>query len=302
MNFFFNILVAFFLCASSCLCYANANTISNKELYKQVIQTLADDTMKGREVASIYETKAADYIKITLQKYLPAKIQTQEFDFFNPEINALQHSKNVYSYINNNAAKTILIGAHYDHIGLGGLKSLSYNSNGKVFNGADDNASGVAMAIVLAKDYKLWASKKYNYIFVFYSAHEVGLYGSTAFKSFAVNNFKPIYLAINFDMLGRLDEREKTLTIFGYDKFSSKNNFFLKQHPFLKFNISDKEKINHTDVALYYKSNIYSLSFTTGIHLYYHKITDDEKYINYQGLEAIQKTIEEFLSSITNNI
>lgn len=290
--------ILFFLCLNTHAICSSGNKVL-LSLYKNVIETLADDNMQGRAVSSKYETEAADFIFGQFAGSKLGKPVIQEFEFLNPETKQQQLSKNVYCYVNNNASQTILIGAHYDHIGLGEIKSLSLSKKGQVHNGADDNASGVALMIGLMNQYQMWALKQYNYIFVAYSAHEIGLYGSKDFKDYIALKVKPLALVLNFDMVGRLDENEKIVAIYGYNSISARNSFFSQKIENLNIRTDENDMVYLTDASIFAKSNIPSLSFTTGTHDDYHKVTDDAKYINYKGIYTIQKAIEGFLKTIS---
>ncbi len=273
----------------------SARESSLKPFYKKVIEILASDSLQGREVSTIYEDKAADYITDQFENFRSFKTHRQYFQFTNPENGRMLLSKNIYCYIDHHASKTILISAHYDHIGLGGSKSLSYHNQGQVHHGADDNASGVALMLGLAKNFKHWRNKKYNYLFVAYSAHEVGLFGSSSFKKFAEKQFKHIILVMNFDMVGRLDSKERILSVYGYSSLAKKDDFFRQTPKNIKYSIDENDKVIQTDAGTFASSGVYALSFTTGIHEDYHKISDEARYINLDGIEVIQHLLEQFL-------
>lgn len=267
--------------------------------YKKVVETLADDNMQGRAVSSVYEDKSAHYILKQFSSFDLAKPALQYFEFANPDNGGLQTSKNVYCYIDNKASKTILIGAHYDHIGLGETRSLSFNKKGQVHNGADDNASGVALMLGLYVSLRQWENKNYNYVFVAYSAHEIGLFGSAAFKQFSLGKFKPVTLALNFDMVGRFDPKEKVVTVYGNKTLSGYNDFFSRENAYFRISTEENDKVFETDAGIYAKASIFALSLTTGIHDDYHKVSDDVEYINYKGIELIQQMVESFLTDLT---
>lgn len=263
--------------------------------FKQIIQALAHDSMEGRGVGSPSEKKAADYIVQQLNACKLGQPDLHVFHFIHPETKQQIKSQNVYLYVNNRASKTILIGAHYDHIGRGEYKSLSYNAHGQVHNGADDNASGVALLLKLAHTYTDWHQENFNYLFVSFSAHELGLYGSMEFEKFAREQFPPIHLVINFDMVGRMEERDKKLFIAGSSTLSSSDTLFHFQSSSFQIQMDDNDMILQTDGRAFVEREIPALSFTTGTHLDYHKVSDDEEYINYIGLQLIQEWMEEFL-------
>ena len=268
-------------------------------MYKNIIETLASDSMQGRAVSSSFETKAADFIQKQFAKEKLATPYIQDFQFTNPDTKELQDSKNVYCYIDNKAKHSILIGAHYDHLGLGEIKSLSFNKKGAVHNGADDNASGVALMMGLLNRYNAWSSKKYNYIFVAYSAHEIGLFGSRNFQNYISSKVSPLALVINFDMVGRLDPREKILAIYGHNSIANESSFFAQKMENLNIRTDENDMVNITDAGVFAAAHIPALSFTTGTHDDYHKVSDDAQYINYEGMVQIANLLESFLKTIS---
>ncbi len=285
----------FFLIGYTTIAQKTANK-SIQIYYRKIIQTLANDSLKGRSVSSVYEDIAAKFIYQEFKSTFSSKPQTHQFTY---QTDSSHFSKNVYYFINNHADSTILIGAHYDHIGMGENRSRSYGKKG-IHNGADDNASGVALMLAIAKRHKLWSSKKYNYVFVAYSAHEIGLFGSAAFAIFCRNNFPPLSLVINFDMVGRFDEKARVLNIYGLKTLRQQQTFFINATFNGKIYTNESDKIFMTDAKVFAEAGISSLSFTTGLHEDYHKISDDEIYINYDGIQMIEQLIEDFLKIISS--
>ncbi|MBS1634723.1 MAG: M28 family peptidase [Bacteroidetes bacterium] len=263
-------------------------------LYRKIIKTLCADSMQGRGVSGVGGKKTAHFIYHEFKSVKHASTGFQNFKYRVADTIPADSSQNVFCFINNHADSTVLIGAHYDHIGLGGVLSRSYMKN-TVHPGADDNASGVALMIGLLSNYKTWSQKKYNYLFVSYSAHEIGLFGSRAFHEYCTKQFKPLCLVINFDMVGRLDSRQPVLNIYGIQTVSSRRNKIDSLSFPGKVYTNENDKIYETDAVSYVKSGIPALSFTTGIHTDYHKVSDTESKINYNGLLIIQKYLEELL-------
>ncbi|MCP9748233.1 M28 family peptidase [Lacihabitans sp. CS3-21] len=190
--------------------------------YKKIIQILAHYSLNGRSASSIFEDKAAKFIYQEFESTFSAKPKIHEFTY---QTDSNHFSKNIYYFVNNHADSTILIGAHYDHIGLGENRSRSYGKKG-IHNGADDNASGVALMLAIAQSLNSLSTKKYNYVFVAYSAHEIGLFGSAAFALFCRNKLPPLALVINFDMVGRFDKNARVLNIYGKKTLLQHQYFF----------------------------------------------------------------------------
>ena len=170
---------ALLLAVSSCF----AQEISEKNIQKHVAY-LASDKLEGRGTGTSAERKAAEYIakqfkKIGLSPKGDHGTWYHEFGFKKPSDphgnfaeNAPQiYSRNVVGYLDNGAANTIIIGAHYDHLGLGhDHNSLEANSEGKIHNGADDNASGTSGVIELARYFaKNGVKEQHNLLFICFS-------------------------------------------------------------------------------------------------------------------------------------
>ncbi len=263
--------------------------------YKKIIQTLAHDSLKGREASTEYEQKAGVFIIKEFKEIFKKKPESHIFDYQEENSQAKKTSKNIYYLLDNKADSTIIVSAHYDHLGINSNRTRSYGKTG-IHNGADDNASGIALMLSLAKQIKNLKAKKYNFIFVAYSAHENGLFGSKSFYSFLAKKKITIALVLNFDMVGRFDNKARVLNIYGISTLLKNQTFFEK--PIFEGNIytQNSEKVYLTDAGVFAEKNIPSLSFTTGLHNDYHKITDDEIYINYEGILLVQKFIEQFLN------
>lgn len=180
----------------------------------------------------------------------------------------------------------IVIGGHFDHLGMGGEGSGSRAPEKlAIHNGADDNASGTAGVIELAG--KLSANRshlKRSIVFVTFTGEEMGLLGSKEFVSKPPIDLKKVDAMINMDMIGRLNPETNTISVGGTGT-SAESDSILKT---LETNRS--YKITHStdgygpsDHASFYSENIPVFYFTTGAHEDYHTPTDDADKINYTG-------------------
>jgi aminopeptidase YwaD len=192
---------------------------------------------------------------------------------------------NVLGFIDNKAANTIVIGAHYDHLGHGEIDGSLYRGDPAIHNGADDNASGVALIIELAKQLKNSNLKNNNYLFIAFSGEEMGLFGSKAFvNSTAMQNYTINYM-LNYDMVGRLDT-SNTIIINGVG--SSTNWEILNKVNTTNLKLKTTESgIGPSDQTSFYLKDIPVLHFFTGSHNDYHKPSDDAQLINYTGIQTI---------------
>lgn len=273
----------------------SATDIELMDFYKEVISVLANDSMQGRSVSSIFEKKSADEI-FNHMKLNGCHPKVQKFNFIGNDSVHSNTSMNVYCRVNNQADRTIIIGAHYDHIGLGGKLSRSLMKT-DIHNGADDNASGIALMLGLIKNYSIWKNEKFNYYFVAYSAHEIGLFGSEAFSNFILKKKSSnLSLVLNFDMVGRMNDTYRIVKVSGAEKSQLSHILLNVQNTdSLNLRFNPDSMLYELDTRAYYMSGIMALSFTTGVHEDYHKTTDDEDKINYRGILRIQRFIERLL-------
>lgn len=202
---------------------------------------------------------------------------------------------NIIGFLDNKAPYTVVIGAHYDHIGFGeDGNSLQAKSPDMTHNGADDNASGVAGLIELARLLKQSKKKNSasNYLFIAFSGEESGLYGSKYFTEHPTIDLQNISFMLNMDMIGRLNEQSKILTVGGYGtspSWSSALNAIPASPYFtVKYDSSGAGPSDHTS---FYRKEIPVLFFFTGLHADYHKPSDDADKINFNGQLHIVKYI-----------
>ncbi|HNR85869.1 MAG TPA: M20/M25/M40 family metallo-hydrolase, partial [Taishania sp.] len=274
-----------------------AEVVQDKQLKKHV-STLASDKMEGRLTGSKGEQKAAKYISSELKKYglkpYEGKSYLQKFNYkvrLNPHDSASTkdwHGTNVIGVLDNGAKNTIVIGAHYDHLGRNEHHhSTKVNSEGEIHNGADDNASGTAALLELARMYATNSTKeKVNYVFAFFSGEEDGLIGSKHMAESLKSKFPNVLTMINMDMIGRLS-KDKALVIGGVGSSPDFGPIIDKTKP-AGFTITiDSTGVGPSDHTSFYLKDIPVLFFFTGTHMDYHKPSDDEEKINYYGLRAI---------------
>jgi aminopeptidase YwaD len=208
---------------------------------------------------------------------------------------------NVIGYINNKAKNTIILGAHYDHLGYGeDHNSLYSGTTAMIHNGADDNASGTAALIEMSKFLKKSIYKKYNYLFVSFSGEELGLFGSKYFTDNAGLDLKTVNYMINMDMVGRLNDSTHGITIGGYGTSPTWGKLIKKEDAYFKINI-DSSGSGPSDHTSFYKKDIPVLFFFTGSHKDYHKPSDDADKINYTGELQIIKYIQNIIAQ-TNSL
>jgi hypothetical protein len=209
-----------------------------------------------------------------------------------------QTAMNVLAFIDNHAPLTIIIGAHYDHLGWHHAGSLYSKKDSAIHNGADDNASGVAGLIELAAVYKSGINNNNNYLFIAFSGEESGLLGSAHFVESSLFNKEKTNYMLNMDMIGRLDMKEKKLIINGSGT-SPVWASLLQNIKVDSLSASGAESgVGPSDHTSFYLKDIPVLHFFSGLHSDYHKPADDEEKINYKGMELILKYMDELIDSL----
>lgn len=274
--------------------------ISTQNLVKH-ISVLSADSLMGRATGSIYEAKAANYIikefkKSGIEPKGSNNTYLQEFDFQVSSHGVKGRSgkaNNVVGFLNNNAPYTIVIGGHYDHLGTGeDGNSLDGHADGKIHNGADDNASGTAGVIELANYFATNKVKeKFNFLFICFSGEELGLFGSNYFCEHPTIDLSTVTCMINMDMIGRLVKDKPVLTISGTGTCAEFEPAFTKFRSAAMDIKLDSAGVGPSDHTSFYNKQIPALHFFTGTHLDYHKPSDDADKINYQGTEVVLNII-----------
>lgn len=269
------------------------NTVS-EQLLKDV-QTLADDSYEGRKTGTKGAEKARVYLtgrlnEIGLKPYPGMSSYEQDFEVRGRNNATPTPGKNLIAYIPGKSEQVIVISAHYDHIGV--IKN-------EVFNGADDNASGVAGLLQFAK---YFSKNKPNHtlIFALFDAEESGLQGAKAFVAKPPIALEKISLNINMDMISHNDKGE--LYACGTFKYPQLKPFVYTSNPNLKLLLGhDDPKLgkddwtNQSDQGAFNAKNIPFLYFGVEDHKDYHAASDEFQNINktffIDAANAIQQVI-----------
>ncbi len=265
--------------------FYNSSSITDNILFNK------NDHSSTEEIPVVYIKNKA------INKYFKDHSSTYNMDFNLEIVTSIRKARNVVAYINNNAENTIILGAHYDHLGYGEDKN-ALDALHEVHNGADDNASGTAALIELAKMLKTTTAKNNNYLFIHFSGEELGLFGSKYWIENPSIKISPNYM-INMDMVGRYDTAHK-LTIGGYGTSPLWGNVFSTistNNLLIKF---DSTGSGPSDHASFYRANIPVLFFFTGSHSDYHKTTDDWEKINYTAQKDIVHLIYNIIKNTDN--
>lgn len=185
----------------------------------------------------------------------------------------------------------IVLGAHYDHLGMGGPSSKSNRKNA-IHYGADDNASGTATLLEIAE--KMASNKiqlKRSVIFIAFGAEEQGLLGSKYFVEHPTVPLNEIKLMINMDMVGRMNS-ENHVYVNGAGTYPDGVNFIQKLGASLGLTpVVHSGSVGGSDHVSFYKKDLSVMGVHTGAHPQYHKPEDTIDLINFPG----QKQISEFI-------
>lgn len=215
--------------------------------------------------------------------------------------------RNVVGFIEGNDPilknEYIVMGAHYDHLGVDHLKTSSmYKGNdSQIHNGADDNASGTTGLLELAEKFGAYKNDlKRSLIFIAFSGEELGILGSTYFTNNSPVQISTISAMLNMDMIGRLND-EKSLTIIGAGTSSIWKDLLNEKNRYnFKLALSDAGS-GGSDHQAFTNKNIPVLFFFTGTHTDYHKPSDDVEKINYTGQEEVVNYIYEIANTVQSN-
>ncbi len=269
---------------------------------------LASDLMEGRETGKPGESLAAQYIAT---RFAEAGLKPKGTDgtWFHPfdfQFKANPHDaaageprtgKNVVGYLDKGAKTTVVIGAHYDHLGMGIEGSSLHVGEAAIHNGADDNASGVAALFYLAEHLKKSKARHNNYLFIAFSGEELGLYGSKKFTEKPTIDLSSVNYMLNMDMVGRLNE-EKVLAINGAGTSPVWKEALAKiAVDGIKVKTTDSG-IGPSDHTSFYLKDLPVLHFFTGQHTDYHKPGDDSQLVNYEGMLSVSQFIAQLVENL----
>lgn len=185
------------------------------------------------------------------------------------------------------ADEAVVIGAHYDGLGLGGAGSLD-PVPGAIHNGADDNASGVAALIELAQFFSYPTNRpRRSLVFVAFGAEEEGMLGSAHFVTEPSVPLERIVAMINLDMIGRLDDE---LIVYGVGSSAGWSDLIERANGEVGLSLKlMSEGYGPSDHAAFYLRQIPVLALFTGVHEDYHRASDDVDELNIPGLEKITR-------------
>ncbi len=247
-----------------------------------------DISFNKRDKSEIVSVPVVYFTKNGVKQYLEEPNKVLKLALNTDIIEGSRTAYNVIGFIDNKAAHTVVLGAHYDHLGYGeDGGSMLRTGERLIHNGADDNASGTAALIELSRLLKKSTATNNNYLFIAFSAEELGLFGSKHFVDHPTIAIHNVNYMINMDMVGRLNDSTKALTIGGYGT-SPLWASVIENGPTQDFTIKiDSSGAGPSDHTSFYRKDIPVLFYFTGLHHDYHKPSDDYDKINYKGAAQI---------------
>jgi Peptidase family M28/PDZ domain len=272
------------------------------------VQFLAADNQEGRGVGTAGLQRAGAYIR---DGFARAGLRVSFQDFAIPtDAPAVLHTtlggtatRNVVAIIPGSAralrGEMVVIGAHYDHLGLGGFGALDPDSTGKVHNGADDNASGTAALLEIGR----LLAKRHparTVVLVAFSGEELGTLGSSYFVHHSTPQpIDSLYAMLNLDMVGRL--RNARLLALGagtarefpalLDSLNTPPRFDLR---------ASGDGWGPSDHAVFFATRHPVLHFFTDLHEDYHRSTDDWDKLNVTGIAQVAQFVADLAWSLAN--
>ena len=261
-----------------CCCCAPIQGQTVSEL-REHVEYLASDALGGRDSASPGMKKAKDYVRNHC-KDLGLTVYTQPVQVQGGTC------QNIIAVLpGRDESQRIVIGAHLDHIGT---------KRGKVNNGADDNASGSACVLALAK--KLAGTTPPVTIeFHWYTGEEQGLLGSRHYTRKPIGDISEYKLMLNFDMVGRMPIRK--LSGDASFPFDSILQTLYAKYDFAK-GITMARDTGNSDHSSWWRAGVPAVILHTGLHRDYHRPTDDTDKINFVGMLEVCKYGIDFVADV----
>ncbi|HEY1024567.1 MAG TPA: M20/M25/M40 family metallo-hydrolase [Sphingobacteriaceae bacterium] len=277
---------------------AHSQNIDSKKLLSD-IQVLSSDVYEGRKTGTKENRMAADYIA---ERFQSLGLKSFKPDFREPFSFKDRSGKeiggtNIVGYVKGNGAETIVVTAHYDHVGI---------QRGLIFNGADDNASGVSALLAIAEYFSKNKPQR-TIIFAALDAEEMGLQGAKAFVANPPVKLENIKLNVNMDMIAHNEKGE--LYVAGTFPYPHLKPFILNSNSKIKVLTGhDDPKLGHddwtnqSDQGPFHAKKIPFLYFGVEDHKDYHEHTDEYRNINKEFFVNASNAILEIVNNYDKNI
>jgi hypothetical protein len=268
-----------------------------KERLEQHVYTLASDSLQGRKAGTQYARMASEYI---VRQWEEIGIEPYWFGSFLQPFND-DNYQNVVGFIRGNDPvlknEYIVVGAHYDHLGI---------KSGEIYNGADDNASGVAALIELGRELKRNQSQlKRSVILIAFDAEEIGLIGSTFFINHPNVPADQIILMLSIDMVGWYKASGEVEYAGSGTIKGGKEIFTTPQLVPIGLNVVTKRFetsiLTATDTQPFAEKGIPTLAVSTGLKSPYHKPEDEAHLIDYDGIALITEHLTSLIETVSRD-
>lgn len=266
------------------MCHAQYD-LENK--MSQYVNVLSHDSLEGRATGSLSEKKANEYIRLEW-------FDTKKVSYYNWNYNFMKDSVPIKSQmagclIKNGSKKTILIGAHVDHLGIDTTQIVD---SMRIYNGADNNASGIAILLALQNELSK-IRLNVNVLLVAYTGYENGLLGSEYIASHLPKKANNLVYVIDLNKLGGLNEIDPELFVSTSE--SSIEMMKKIQAPFV-LTQTDSSNLSKTDCKNFINKNIICSSFTTGTKDIHQTYADDAVHINVKGMVVIEQFLMQWIT------
>ncbi len=276
------------------------------------VKVLAADELGGRLTGTAGADSAAAYVA---RRFAQIGLQPAPGGWFQPftiskDAPAVQHAglgdingKNVVGIVPGKDPvlrnETVIVGAHYDHLGLGGFGALDApDSTGRVHNGADDNASGTAALLAIAARIQANPPAR-TVVFIAFSGEELGLLGSDWYVKHPLYPLSATEAMLNLDMVGRLTSDK--LIVYGTGTATEFPALLDSLNWYAKFDLRPQpEGYGPSDQTSFYAAKVPVLHFFTDLHGDYHRSTDDWDKINAPGLIRVADFAAAMVTALGN--
>ena len=207
---------------------------------------------------------------------------------------------NVVGYIPGRTDEYVIVGAHYDHLGIGEQFSLAPEKIGTPHPGADDNASGTAGVIALARWFAAQPKPQRGILFVAFAGEELGLLGSSYYVNHPALPLNKAILMINMDMIGRIRDGKVLVSGASNGSVYRLQLQSLAGRYALALDLDDSAVYGSSDHTSFKTKLIPILFFFSGLHADYHRPTDTWEKIEADGATKLLKLLSEFISGLTS--
>lgn len=275
-----------------------------------VVRYLADDVLEGRRAGSPGARCAAGYLAGVFEE-IGLRPPSGSGDYFRdvPLASAVHPhgpggtGHNVVGVLEGGHPelrdRAVVVGAHYDHLGYGGFGSVNPQDHGQIHNGADDNASGVAALVDVARRLASGPRPDRTIVFVAFTGEEYGLLGSSAYAKDPVVPLERTDAMLNMDMVGRLGE--DPLIVYGTGTAAEWDELLTSEadEDGIELRLGE-EGFGPSDHTSFYAKDVPVLHFFTNVHGDYHRPSDDWQKIDAEGLERVAGLVADLARRVSD--